>query len=54
MYGIPEVTWQSVQARRKEYLPWDETRLVVNTANDTETNLRKALEYVEAIHDAAS
>lgn len=46
MHGIPEVTWDDVQNRRKEYLPWSEERLIVDSANAVEENLEKAVEYL--------
>ncbi len=48
MYGIPEVTWDDVENRRQEYLGWEETRLVLDTTEETEGNVRKALEYITA------
>lgn len=48
MYGIPEVTWDDVENRRKEYLAWDEKRLVLDTADTVENNLNKTLEYIKA------
>ncbi len=32
MHGIPEVSWEDVENRRKTYLPWKEERLVLDTA----------------------
>lgn len=49
MHGIPEVTWKDVENRRKEYLKWEEERLVLDTSNNTEINLAKALEYINAV-----
>jgi predicted kinase len=46
MYGIPEVSWQDVEDRRKTYLPWKEERLVLDTATTHENNVEKALEYI--------
>lgn len=46
MHGIPEVTWQDVENRRKEYLPWSEERLVIDASHDPQNNLRQALEYI--------
>lgn len=46
MHGIPEVTWDDVENRRKEYLAWDEERLVIDSADSIEKNLDKALEYI--------
>ena len=44
--GIAEVTWESVENRRKEYLPWEEERLVLDTATAHEQNVMKALDYI--------
>lgn len=44
--GIPELTWAAVEARRQEYLPWQEARLIVDTGLNKEDNLRQALAYV--------
>ena len=46
MHGIPEVTWDDVKNRRKEYLPWSEERLIVDSANSIGENLKKTLEYI--------
>lgn len=48
MHGIPEVTWEDVENRRKEYLEWEEPRLVLDTSNDGIKNLNKALEYINS------
>jgi predicted kinase len=45
--GIPEVTWQDVEARRAEYLPWQEKRLTLDTSDVMEKNLQKALQYLD-------
>jgi predicted kinase len=54
IHGIPEVSWQDVQERSKEYLPWEEKRLVVNTASPVENNLKKVLQYVSSIANGSS
>jgi hypothetical protein len=46
MHGIPEVTWEDVENRSKEYLPWTEERLVLDTANTHKENVKKALEHI--------
>ena len=46
LHGIPEVTWNDVEQRRQEYIPRNEERLIINSANNVETNLEKALEYI--------
>lgn len=48
MHGIPEVTWEDVENRRKEYLEWTEPRLIVDSGKDSKENLNKALEYIES------
>jgi predicted kinase len=45
--GIPEVTWDDVEKRRKEYLEWKEDRLILDTSDTRESNIRKTLKYIE-------
>ena len=45
MYGIPEITWEDIESRRKEYIPWEEERLVLDTSKNIEDNLDKILKY---------
>lgn len=47
LHGIPEVTWDDVEERRKEYLPWEDNRLVVDTINDIEDGIKKATDYID-------
>lgn len=49
MHGIPEVTWEDVEQRRKEYLPWAEKRLVLDTAHSREENLNEVLSYINTL-----
>jgi predicted kinase len=46
MHGIPEVTWEDVENRSKEFVPWIEERLVLDTANAHEESVKKALDYI--------
>mgnify|MGYP003542539459 CR=1 FL=1 len=46
MQGIPEVTWNDVENRRKEYLKWEDKRLVLDTSDSIENILGQALEYI--------
>jgi predicted kinase len=46
LHGIAEVTWDSVENRRKEYVPWKEERLVLDTATASEQNIKRALDYI--------
>ncbi len=50
MKGIPEVTWEQVQDRRRDYLEWEEDRLVLDTANSREQNLKSALAYIATLN----
>jgi predicted kinase len=50
MHGIPEVSWEDVENRRQQYLPWKEERLVLDTANTQEISINKALDYI-LLHD---
>lgn len=45
MHGIPEVSWEDVENR--EYVSWQEERLVLDTAGAHEENMQKALDYVQ-------
>ena len=49
IHGIPEVTWEDVEKRRKEYLEWGEKRLVIDSASDETDNLDRALAYIESV-----
>jgi predicted kinase len=44
--GMPEVTWERVEERRAEYEPWQDERLVLDTAQDIEGVAAAALSYV--------
>jgi predicted kinase len=46
IYGIAEVTWDDVEARRSEYLVWDEPTLVLDSIDNIDANIAKAIEYV--------
>jgi predicted kinase len=48
IHGIPEVTWNDVDNRSKEYLTWKEKRLVLDTSDNIESNLDRAFEYISA------
>lgn len=46
LHGISEVRWSDVEARRAEYLPWHEPRLVLDTSAGVEGNVRRAIAYL--------
>ncbi len=48
LYGFDEITWDDVQKRKKEYLPWEEERLVLDTSGSPESNVQEALEYINS------
>lgn len=48
MHGIPEVTWEDVEKRRKEYLEWTEPRLILDTSESPKENLDEALGYIRS------
>ena len=48
MHGIPEVTWEDVEDRSKQYLKWNEERLILDTTNIKQNHLEKALDYVNS------
>lgn len=41
--GIPEVTWDDVEQRRRTYLPWSEERLILDTARPAADVIREAV-----------
>ena len=49
MHGLPEVTWEDVENRRKTYLPWKAERLVLDTADTHEKSVEKALDYIHRV-----
>ncbi len=51
MYSIPEVKWVDVEKQRRGYQPWEEDRLILDTANDAGINIVKVLEYISASGD---
>jgi predicted kinase len=46
--GFHEPSWEDVQRRKVEYLPWSEDRLVLDTAADLEDNVAAALRYLDS------
>jgi predicted kinase len=47
LHGIPEVTWEDVETRSREYLRWAEDRIMVDTLKEHESNVNKVIEYIE-------
>ena len=44
--GFQEPSWDNVQARRSEWEPWDDNRLVVDTVRSMDVNVADALGYL--------
>lgn len=49
--GKPEITWERVLERKCEYEPWPDERLILDSVENSDSILEKALEY---IHRASS
>jgi predicted kinase len=47
--GMAEMTWERVEQRRKEYEPWQEEHLILDSARNAEDILTEALEYVQKV-----
>lgn len=46
LHGIPEITWERVEERRKAYTEWKEQTLKIDTANRLEANVDEAVRYI--------
>lgn len=46
LYGFTEITWEDVLNRQKDYLPWTEKHLILDTSQSKEDLLEKALAYI--------
>lgn len=46
LYGLPEILWEDVERRREVYLPWQEKRLILDTAQEAAQILQQALTYI--------
>ncbi len=47
LHGIPEVTWEWVENRRKAYTQWREPVLALDTRDDLRANVEKAIAYIQ-------
>lgn len=47
LHGIPEITWERVEERRKAYTAWKEPTLKIDTANELEANTDEAVRYIQ-------
>ncbi len=46
--GMPEVTWERVLERKREYEPWHDDHLTLDSLNDIENLTKEALEFIAA------
>jgi len=46
--AFDEPTWESIEQRRAEYVPWREAVLVIDAMEPIEANARRALEWLRA------
>jgi predicted kinase len=44
--GIPEVTWQMVEARERAFTPWKEPTLTLDGSRELDANVEDALRYI--------
>jgi len=44
--GFPEPTWAYVEQRRREWEPWTEERLVLDSVDDVDANVDRALDWI--------
>ena len=51
LHGIAEITWEDVEVRKKDYVPWTQERLVVDTAKENKKILEEALKYIKKIEN---
>ncbi|HEY7339315.1 MAG TPA: AAA family ATPase [Ktedonobacterales bacterium] len=47
LHGFSEVTWDKVEARRKEVTPWKEPVLELDASRDVEMSVEMVVEYIE-------
>jgi|GEM_PF-181514 len=50
LHGMPEITWERVEERRRAYTPWKEQTLKIDTGNELHANLEEAVQYIQE-HD---
>ena len=51
--ALAEPTWRDVERRKTEWIPWPEPHLAVDAMDDPDTNLQKALAYIESVAGGA-
>jgi len=53
LHGIPEITWERVEERRRAYTPWKEQTLKIDTADKLEANTNEAIRYIQKFAQAS-
>lgn len=48
LHGIPEVTWDDVGSRTKEYTTWDEPVLRLDSSKSLQSNIEEAMKFVQS------
>ncbi len=46
--GMSEITWERVQERKREYEPWQEQHLTLDSVNSPDTLVEQAMTYIQA------
>lgn len=47
LHGMPEITWERVEERRRVYTPWKEQTLKIDTAGELEPSTNKAVRHIQ-------
>lgn len=47
LHGIPEITWERVEDRRKAYTAWREPILKIDSSNPLTDNVEKIIAYIK-------
>jgi predicted kinase len=48
LHGIPEVTWDNVETRRKKYTQWKELVLKLDSSSPANLSVQTAIEYIQS------
>lgn len=48
LHGIPEVTWDRVEARSQKYTPWKEPILMLDSSGSLQSNIEEAIRYIRS------
>lgn len=46
LHGFEEITWERVQERQKAFTPWKEPTLRLDSSDDLQANIKKAVEHI--------